>query len=42
MVSLELDARLDNLLSTAQAETVDIDIFAPINITEREKSARYV
>lgn len=37
MVSLELEARLDNLLSTAQAETVDIDIFAPINITEREE-----
>jgi len=35
MVSLELEARLDNLLSTAQTETADIDIFAPI--TEREE-----
>ena len=30
MVSLELQARLDNLLSTAQAETADIDLFTPI------------
>ena len=30
MVSLELQARLDNLLSTAQAETADTDLFAPI------------
>ena len=30
MVLLELDARLDNLLSTSQEETADIDIFAPI------------
>jgi len=30
MPTLELEARLDNLLSTAQAETADIDIFAPI------------
>ena len=35
MVSLELEARLDNLLSTAQAETANIDLFAPI--TEREE-----
>jgi len=34
MVSLELEARLDNLLSTAQKETEDIDLFAPIE--ERE------
>ena len=34
MVSLELEARLDNLLSTAQAETADVDIFAPILIRE--------
>ena len=33
--ALELEARLDNLLSTAQAETADIDIFAPI--PEREE-----
>ena len=30
MASLELEARLDNLLATAQEETADIDIFAPI------------
>ena len=30
MVSLELEARLDNLLATAQEETADIDMFAPI------------
>ena len=30
MVSLELEARLDNLLATAQKETADIDLFAPI------------
>ena len=35
MVSLELEARLDNLLSTAQTETADIDLFAPI--IEREE-----
>ena len=34
MASLELEARLDNLLS-AQEETADIDLFAPI--TEREE-----
>ena len=34
MVSLELEARLDNLLATAQEETKDIDLFAPIQ--ERE------
>ena len=34
MVSLELEARLDNLLSTAQKETEDIDLFA--TIAERE------
>ena len=37
MATLELEARLDNLLSTAQAETADIDIFAPIAIAEREE-----
>ena len=35
MVSLELEARLDNLLATAQEETADIDLFAPI--AEREE-----
>jgi len=30
MVSLELEARLDNLLSNAQEETKDIDLYAPI------------
>ena len=35
MVSLELEARLDNLLSTAQTETANIDLFAPI--PEREE-----
>ena len=35
MVSLELEARLDDLLSTAQEETKDIDLFAPI--AEREE-----
>jgi len=35
MASLELEARLDNLLSTAQTETANIDIFAPI--TEKEE-----
>ena len=34
MVSLELEARLDNLLSTAQAETANIDLFAPIQEKE--------
>ena len=34
MVSLELEARLDNLLSTAQEETADIDLFAPIALRE--------
>jgi len=28
--TLELEARLDNLLSKAQAETANIDLFAPI------------
>jgi len=37
MVSLELEARLDNLLATAQAETAHIDLFLPINIQEREE-----
>ena len=32
--SLELEARLDNLLATAQAETADIDLFAPIQEKE--------
>lgn len=35
MASLELEVRLDNLLSTAQAETADIDLYAPI--AEREE-----
>ena len=35
MVSLELQARLDNLLATAQEETADTDLFAPIS--EREE-----
>ena len=35
MTTLELEARLDNLLSTAQEETKDIYIFAPI--PEREE-----
>ena len=35
MASLELEARLDNVLATAQTETADIDLFAPI--TEREE-----
>ena len=35
MTTLELEERLDNLLSTAQAETANIDLFAPI--TEREE-----
>ena len=35
MASLELEARLDNLLATAQTETANIDIFAPI--PEREE-----
>ena len=34
MVSLELEARLDNLLATAQEETADIDLFAPIKARE--------
>ena len=37
MASLELQARLDNLLSIAQAETADIDLFAPIIIVERDE-----
>ena len=35
--SLELEARLDNLLSTAQAETKNIDLFAPITDADREE-----
>lgn len=35
MTTLELEARLDNLLATAQAETARIDLFAPI--PEREE-----
>lgn len=37
MISLELEARLDNLLATAQEETADIDLFAPL--PEREECA---
>ena len=35
--SLEIEARLDNLLSTAQAETENIDLFAPITDADREE-----
>ena len=35
MATLDLEARLDNLLATAQEETKDIDLFAPIQ--EREE-----
>ena len=35
MATLELEARLDNLLATAQRETANIDLFAPIK--EREE-----
>ena len=35
MTSLELEARLDNLLATAQEETKDVDLFAPV--PEREE-----
>lgn len=35
MVSLELEARLDNLLSTGQRKTANIDLFTPIQ--EREE-----
>ena len=35
MASLELQARLDNLLATAQTEMADVDLFAPIQ--EREE-----
>jgi len=35
--SLELEARLDNLLFTAQTEMADVDLFAPIQISEREE-----
>ena len=34
MVSFELEARLDNLLATAQEETSNIDLFAPIQEKE--------
>jgi len=34
MVSLELEARLDNLLFTAQAETANVDLFAPLAESE--------
>jgi len=37
MTSLELEARLDNLLATAREETADIDLFALIDIEEREE-----
>jgi len=36
----ELEARLNNLLSTAQVETKDIDLFAPIE--EKEECPIYV
>jgi len=35
MATLELEARLDNLLATAQTETADIDLLAPL--PEREE-----
>jgi len=35
MASLDIEARLDNLLATAQEETKDIDLFAPL--PEREE-----
>jgi len=35
MATLELEARLNNLLSTAQEETANVDLFAPI--PEREE-----
>ena len=34
MATLELEARLESLLSSAQAETADIDLFAPIPLRE--------
>ena len=34
MVSLELEARLDNLLSTGQKETANVSLFAPIPLKE--------
>jgi len=34
MVSLELEARLENLLSIGQAETANLDLFAPIPLRE--------
>jgi len=34
MVTLELEARLDNLLVTAQEETADLDVFTPIPARE--------
>jgi len=34
MVSLELEARIDNLLATAQEETADLDLFAPIPLKD--------
>jgi len=34
MATFELEARLNNLLSTTQAETADIDLFAPIPLRE--------
>ena len=36
MVSLELEARLDNLLSTAQTEMANIDLFTPMEREECE------
>jgi len=40
MPTLELEARVDNLLATAQAETADIDLFAPI--LKRDECPIYV
>jgi len=37
MASLELEARLDSLLSTGQAETANVDLFAPIQISKRRE-----
>jgi len=39
--SLELEARLDNLLSTAQAETENIDLYLHQYKYLKEKSVQY-
>ena len=40
MVSLELEARLDNLLSNAQKETEDIDLYGVPNMYESTSCKR--